>query len=516
MKILFSQKNSGIISITALVFIAVFVVVLTGLLSTSISQKKVQKSKEQGDQALQIAEAGLDYYKWFLAHYPGDLKDGTGAAGPYVHDYPDPEGGSLGKFSLEMGGNVRCGSVARVNILSTGWVNENPNNKKTVSGVYGRPTVGEYSYILDSDVWAGADRIIYGPYHSNGGVRMDGTNFAQVTSAKPTWNCTGNYGCNPNQPAAPGVVGSGPGSALWSSPVVPIAFNNITLNLGEMKDKTASTTSGVCTVGQSYGCYFASLGGSNKGYHARFLSDGRMELYRVTATRPTWEYNSSGGWVQENNIILADTPVAGSPFTLPASCPMVFVEDKLWIDGTVKGKISIAAANLGAADPDLILSGNINYTTLDGSDGLLAIGENRVLVPLDSPNDMTVRGIFMAQKGYFGRHCFRLALDGTGCSESAPCNTGGNNHCRVPVSQPSAGSFCGTNYRNCVKRNSMTIYGTVVSSGRVGTKWSCGGSYCSGYSTRIYSYDSKHAKKTPPFAPPINHTYKFLQWSQDL
>jgi hypothetical protein len=515
MKIIFSKKNTGMISITALVFMAVFVMVLTGLLTTSISQKKVQKSKEQGDQALQIAEAGLDYYKWFLAHYPDDLTDGTGVPGPYVHDYVDPEAGALGKFSLSVGGNLQCGSLARVNISSTGWLDANPSVTKVVSAVYGRPTVGEYSYILDSDVWAGPDRIIYGPYHSNGGIRMDGTNFAQVTSAKTTWNCTGNYGCSPNQPTAPGVVGSGPGSALWSSPVVSIAFNNITLNLGDMKNKTASTTPGVCTVGQTYGCYFAPSGGSNRGYHAKFLSDGRMELYRVTATRSTWEYNSSTGWAQENNLILADTPVAGSPFTLPTSCGMVFVEDKLWVEGTVKGKISIAAADLGAADPDLILSGNIDYTTLDGSDGLLALGENRVLVPLDSPNDMIVRGIFMAQKGYFGRHCFRIGTDGTGCSVNTPCNSGGNNFCRVPVSSPPATSFCGNDYRNCVKRNSMTIYGTVVSSGRVGTKWNCGGSYCSGYSSRTDSYDSKLATDPPPLTPAISDTYKFLEWSQD-
>ncbi|MBI2121000.1 MAG: hypothetical protein HYT94_05250 [Parcubacteria group bacterium] len=344
---------------------------------------------------------------------------------------------------------------------------------------------------------------------------MDGTNFAQVTSAKTTWNCTGNYGCNPNQPSAPGVVRSGPGQALWSWPVVPIAFNNITLNLAEMKDKTASATPGVCAAGQTYGCYFAPSGGSGKGYRAKFLSDGRMELYRVTATRPTWEYGSAAGWRQENTLILTDTPVAGSPFTLPTGCPLIFVEDNLWIEGTVKGKISIAAANLGAANPDLVFSGNVDYTTLDGSDGLLALGENRVLVPLDSPDNMTVRGIFIAQKGYFGRHCFRQAPDGTGCGQSAPCNTAGSRNCRVPVSQPKPDSFCGNDYRNCVKRNSMTIYGTVVSSGRVGTKWSCGGSYCSGYNSRTDSYDSKLANDPPPLTPPISDTYKFLQWSQE-
>lgn len=491
-----SQKNTGVISVTALVFMGIFVAVLSGLLSTAVSQKKVETAKQQGDQALQIADAGLDYYKWFLAHFPDDMQDGTGAPGPYIHDYADPEGGNIGKFSLVVNGNYQCGSLSRVTITSTGWVNANPDITKIVSGVYGRPTIGEYSYILNSDVWAGADRIINGPYHSNGGIRMDGTNFAQVTSAKTTWNCTTGYGCTPANASAPGVVGGGPGFALWSWPVVPVDFAAVTLNLGDMKNKTASTTPSVCTAGQTYGCYFPASGGVNKGYHAVFLNNGTMNLYKVTATRSTNEYNSSTGNQAENNLIRTQVLVAGSPFTLPTACPMVFVEDKLWIDGTVKGKISIAAADLGAADPDLILSGNIEYTTLSGSDGLLAIGENRVLVSFDSPNDMTTRGIFLAQKGYFGRNYI---------------NTN-------PSGSPFGGTFCAA-WDNCRKRNSMTIYGTVVSNGRVGTKWNCtppaGGVYCQGYNFRTDSYDSRLANDPPPMTPAISDTYKFLKWTQD-
>lgn len=484
------QKNTGVISITALVFTGVFVMVLTGLLSTIISQKKVQEGKEQGDQALQIADAGLDYYKWFLAHFPDDMQDGTGIPGPYVHDYIDPESGSnIGKYSLGITGNYQCGNLSTVKITSTGWVDTNPNIKKIVSGTYGRPTIGEYSYILNSDVWAGEDRVITGPYHSNGGIRMDGTNSAQVTSAKTTWSCTSSFGCSPTA-TKNGVFGGGSGFALWSYPVPLVDFGKVTLSLSDMKDKTASTTPSVCTAGQMYGCYFPASGGVNKGYHAVFLNDGTMNLYKVTATRSTNETNTSLVSATENNLIRTQVLVAGSPFTLPTACPIVFVEDKLWIDGTVKGKVSIAAADIGAADPDIILSGNIEYTTLNGNDGLLAIGENRVLVSFDSPNDMTVRGIFVAQKGYFGRNYI---------------NTN-------PSGSPFGGTFCAGGWNACRIRNSMTIYGTVVSNGRVGTKWCCPSQ---GYNFRTDSYDSRISDNPPPLTPTISDQYKFLKWSQD-
>lgn len=491
-KIFSFKKGAGSITIVAMVFMGVFMMVLGGLSSTSLFQKRVQQEKEQADQALEIAEAGLDYYKWHLAHYPDDMQDGTGAAGPYVHTYSDPETGTIGQFSLQITGKYLCGKLSRVDIISTGTVNANPGVKKIVAGTYGLPTVGEYSYILNSDVWAGNDRIITGPYHSNGGIRMDGSNSAQVTSAKTTWTCTSSFGCSPNATKA-GVFGAGAGSALWSWPVPIVDFAAVTLNLGDMKNKTASTTPAVCAGGQTYGCYFSPSGGSNKGYHVVFLNDGRMNVYKVATTKSTTEQDPAGNTATENNIIATQNLVAGSPFTLPTACPVVFVEDKLWIDGTVKGKISIAAADLGATDPDMILSGNIDYTTLNGADSLLAIGENRVLVPLESPETMTARGIFVAQKGYFGRNYITA----------------------LPSGSPPGGSPCGNNWNNCLKQTSMTIYGTVVSNGRVGTKWTDGGgSFLQGYDTRTDSYDSKISSDPPPLTPTISSQYKFLKWSQ--
>ena len=57
--------------------------------------------------------------------------------------------------------------------------------------------------------------------------------------------------------------------------------------------------------------------------------------------------------------------------------------------------------------PDIILNNNINYyTATDGSVGLTAIAERSVLIPLLVPNAMSIRGIFVAQSGYYGRNLY--------------------------------------------------------------------------------------------------------------
>jgi len=501
------SSRSGIISVTALVFIGIFVFILIGLANLSLLQKRVEVSKEEGSKALAMSEAGLEYYRWRLGHYPNDVQDGTGVPGPYIHDFFDPEGSSTGKYSLDITGNYQCGTLASVDVVSTAWTNAHPEIQKTITGRYMRPSVSNYSYILDSSVWVGEDRVIYGPYHSNGGINFDGTNFSSVTSKQTTWNCTTDY-CTPAEPNAPGVTGGGPGSTLWKSPVPQIDFNIVSQNLSDIyRLNTASTTPSVCNVGQGLGCYFPRTTGTAKGYQVVFNSDGTFALYRVNTVetirgcKPPGACGcSSGAWTDEQ-IVIANSgsggncpysPSAGArtligTFAPPTSCKLLYFDDNVWMEGSVNGKITvIAASSTSTTNPNIYLRNNINYTPTDGtSDGLTALAEDSVLVPLDSPNNLTVNGVFIAQLGYFGRDYY-------------------NNSCSSP-------NAMAAKYSACAYQNQMNIYGTIVSKGRVGTKWGT----VSGYATRIDDYDSSLFNDPPPLTPYTEDTYKFVQWTQD-
>lgn len=508
-KQLFFQKNKkskGSLLVTVLVFMSVFMLILTALSSAILTQRKYQIQKEDGAKALEIAEAGLEYYKWYLAHNPTDIQDGTGAPGPYVHDYADPESTSTGKFSLDITGNIKCGEISNVIISSTGWTDDNPSIKKTVIGKYGRPSVGDYATISNSNVRAASDRVFVGPYHSNGGVIMEGTNFGSVTSAKTTWDC-GTMFCTPTS-TLPGVSGSGSGSALWQWPATQIDFNIINQDIANIKNKTASTTPGVCTGGQTAGCYFGPSGA--KGYRIVFNNTGTFTLYKVNTIIQNWAFPianqgalpeaNTSNWVLEENII---STAGGSQtnlgtFTLPTACKLIFVEDKIWIEGTVKGKITVAAADLTApvVPSDIILKGNVDYTTLDGTDGLTAISQRNILAPLNMPNDLTTRGIYVAQSGNFGRNIYI----------ASPCNPSTR---RIPSGYST-------------DRNSWTMYGTVVSNGRTGSNWGyptissgLGCSVVNGVNNRTDTYDSKISADPPPLTPFTKDEFRFIEWDQD-
>ncbi len=465
-----AYSNQGSIIISVLVFSAVFIILVSALNSYVFQQNRFYISKENRETAIQIAEAGLDYYKWFLSHYPDDLQDGTGGAGPYEHEYFDPEGGSIGKFSLEIEGDSQCGVVSAVNITSTGWTYNDPSKTREVYGRYAQPSVAEYAYIINSNVWAGSSRVIKGRYHTNGGVRMDGENQSLVTSAVEDWLCTSSFGCSPSQ-SVDGVFGSGIGSDLWQFPVAQIDFAGITLDLVSMKAKA-----------QSDGLYFGPSG--RQGYHLIFQNDDTVDVYRVRQTRYVWGYSSEDGWERDYHIIRTEDFVG--TYDIPSDCSLIFVEDDLWIDGEISGKVNVASANLihSNTDTDVILNDNITYTHSDGTSGLTLVAENSILIPLLSPNDMEINGIFIAQKGHFGRNHY--------------------NTWYTPYS-----------YWSYITRNTLEMHGSVVSNGRVGTSWSCGGSFCSGYSARENTYDRKLAVDPPPLTPFVSDDYRFIEWREE-
>lgn len=464
----------GYLLLLGIVFGAIFLLVLGSLTSFVLIANKAQTASTDRAKAFSIAEAGLEYYRWFLAHNPADITNGTGAPGPYLVNYEDPEGDVTGTYTLDIEGNTQCGQLTSIDINSTGQPS-NSTVSRTLTVRYTRPSVAFYSYILNDSVWAGADRIINGPYHSNGGIRMDGTANAPVTSSLSSWLCTSTFGCSPNQ-TKDGVWGSGPNQTLWNFPVPQIDFAAISADFGSLK-----------TTAQTSGLYLPrySTGSSNsaaywKGYHLIFNADGTVTVRRVSATTQlnVTPLNSADG---STDRALIQNETFFNTYTLPANCKLIFVEDHVWIEGTVGDKFTVVAANVTTSgiEPNAYLRGNTMYGTTDGSDGLTLIAERNILITPDSPSTMTLNGIFVAQGGAFGRNYY------SGCSSAYEPKT------------------------------SLTIRGTTVSNKRTGTKWVGGcGSY-GGYGTRVDAYDRQLATDPPAFTPVVSSDYQFVDWREE-
>ena len=71
----FSLDKKGAILILVVVMTGIFVIMLTGYLTLITQQQKLTATKIAKIQALHIAEAGISYYRWHLAHDPEDFTD---------------------------------------------------------------------------------------------------------------------------------------------------------------------------------------------------------------------------------------------------------------------------------------------------------------------------------------------------------------------------------------------------------------------------------------------------------
>lgn len=465
------SASRGVTVFLVLGFMGVFAIILGTISSYVLTQGKYGRALYAREVALNIAEAGLEYYRWFLAHDPSIMTNGVGLVSPYTYAVSDPEGGSMGEALVTASANLQCGAVQWVDLVSKGEADANPGLPRTLSARYMRPSVAEYSYVVNTNVWAGASRTVRGPYHSNGGVRMDATHNSDVTSAVATWNCTSSYGCSPAQPTAPGVVGTGSNPALWTYPVPTVDFSGIAVDFTDLKTKAQS----------GGGIYYASSTGSvnSRGYHLIFNPAGTVTIRRVTSTKGYQSYSTQYSYGTEYSVITGETTLG--TFNIPSACSLMFFEDRVWVEGTVKGKVTVVAAtpNDSSTSPDAYLNNNIYYSAYDGTDGIAIVAERNVLLPLVIPNVMEIHGIFIAQSGHYGRDFFST-------------------------------SWLPSQYDPYVTRSQLTTTGTVVSNGRTGTSWTDG----TGFQTRRDYYDQQLAFSPPPLTPVASTDYKFALWRE--
>lgn len=456
-----------------LLYMALFSLILGTISGYALTQSRYGRALAAREQALHVAEAGLEYYRWFLAHNPSIMADGVGLTSPVTYIETDPETGAVGEAVITASANMQCGAVQWVDLESRGISYADEKFPRTIAARYMRPSVAEYSYVVNTNVWAGADRTIRGRYHSNGGVRMDGSSNSTVSSALSNWNCTSSYGCSPSQTNAPGVIGNGTNPELWTFPVPTIDFQLIAVNFTDLK-----------TRAQTDGIYYGPASGpwTERGYRVVFNADGTFTLYRVTSTDGYPSQSSQYGNTSQFSVITGETLVG--TFNVPETCSLMYFEDRVWVEGTVNAKVTVVAATPAqGTTPDAYLNDNIYYNAYDGTDGLTIIAERNVLIPLIVPDNMEIHGIFVAQSGHYGRDYFSV--------NSIP-----------------------SSLDQYVSQTSLTTIGTVVSNGRTGTSWICGGIFCSGFQTRYDYYDRLVAFSPPPFTPVTSTDYDFALWRE--
>lgn len=447
------KRASGSILIMTLVFVTMFGVMFIGLSGLTGRQFHQGALQSQDERAFQIAESGLNYARWRLAHNTEDFSQ-------EVRTFNDPLEGEAGSFDVQFEAPTPGSTI--VEITSVGATKEQPTRDVTLKARYGIPSLAKYASITNSDVWYGGQ--ISGDVHANGGIRMDGTSDSIVSSARQTYICQPSHGCSSEE--KPGVWGTGEKSELWEFPVPVVDYNAITLDLLSMQ-----------SVAQNANTYWGPSGAH--GYHAMFNSNNTVSIFMVSQkASPVWSWTAETGWEYSSYDIGAQTLL--ETIQVPSG-GILYFEDTLWISGTVQNRITVAAGRFPdspSTNADIIIHGNVTYEGVhDGSRVFGAIAQRHVLIPYSgAPDNLQLDGAYIAQKGRFGRRYY-----GAGAHTI---------------------------------KTSMNRYGMIASNMVPVTAWVNGsGQVISGYQQGESSYDSYLLYGPPPYFP-TSGQYEFLSWEQ--
>lgn len=452
------KKDRGVIITLVLVFGSIFLILLAGLLGFILLQQRQSLQRVSWNEALHLAEAGINYSKWHLLHAKDDFSFGG------IKPYAD-----IGQFQLEIAAPTGCSSGAK--IQSTGWTSNFPNVKRKVQVKYAKPALAKYAFLTNSNVWFGEDEALKGPFHSNGGIRMDGQQNSLSTSAKETYICGDEHGCSPPQ-EKPGIWGQGQGQyqGLWEFPVPAIDFDLITQNLASLK-----------TDAQNFGIYISTP--TDHGYHVRFKADGTIDVFRVKNLKQKVYGWDGEQWLYESNDFDPEDEEPYASYSLPSSCAPIFIENNVWVDGVVKGRATLVAAELPEKPNKMrkiIINGNINYA--DSNSVLGLISQKDILIPLYSPDNLDIKAALLAQKG----HVFRYYYPNWS-------------------SEP---------YKTYAIRNQIKTFGSIITNTMWTFTWvDSNNNVVSGYRNTEMNYDSNLTYNPPPYFPTTGE-YEFLNWEE--
>lgn len=465
------RNQSGGIIIFEILVIFILSIVMGAVLANAAMQYRVLRSSALREQAFHIAEAGINYYQWHLAHYATDFQDGTGAAPTtqanftnacYPHDYIDKDTNIvLGKYCLEITPPLVGSTV--VTIRSTAYAESNPSIKRTITSRYGVPSLAKYAFLTHGDVWVGGSESISGEMHANGGIRFDGTGNAPITSAKTTYTCQTYHGCGPTTKA--GIWGSAPQSTknFWNFPVPNVDFSTMTADLATLK-----------TSAQNAGRYLAPS--AAQGYSIVFNSNSTYSVYRVTSLRSHITGTDVNGVAHSENLDYQNRTLINT-LALPTN-GIIYVEDRTWVEGTLNGRVMVAAARLpynASTAPSIIIPNNLTYTAQDGTSSLGLLAQKDILVSYYAPSNLTVHGALIAQNGSAQRYYF-------------PGNV----------------------------KTSITLYGALASYGTWTWSWvNSSGTVTSGYQTTTTTYDSNLLYSPPPSFPLTTEGYRQISWTSN-
>lgn len=509
MKNIFVQFKKGGALIYGLIMVGIVSVIFTGLIQFVVSQLKYSLYVVPREQSLHIAEAGVYFYRWYLAHnvegrtatqvetfwsgnplgvddnqdgdcddadlsiddadidgdgdIDGDDSDGTEA---YVVDFED-----YGRFSICVTRPPVYSTI--VTITASGWTNQRPTLVRTVSARLRKPSWSENAILANAATRLSAGTEVYGPMHVNGGFRFDGVAHNVVSSSVTCYDDPDTTGVN-DPCEQPGVwtswaaeynttLASDVFLAGKTFPVTATDFDNVTANFNLMRE--------IATTNLLY------WGTQGKG---RLIELGVPSANQMRVTR-VQQYNAST--YEITNLQQSDVDDVLIP-----DFGVVYVEDNVWVVGTLpSGKqLTIAAHHSDAGETPSIFLGMDDIFYEAGADSSTVLGlaaEGSVSILRDAEGSLSAAS---------GTDLETLHIDGALLAQT------GN----VGWSSPNGVSW--NTYKDTIE-----IFGAIATNTRMGFGYSSG----TGYANRNLIFDNSLLQYPPPLFP-TGDSYLIDQWAE--
>lgn len=445
-----SKKHKASVLAYTLVIMSIISILLVSVIQFIAAQIKNGYYTQAREQAFHIAEAGISYYRWYLAHETDgennqqllNFWQSGNALGlspnPFQQEYVNSEGESLGKYSVTAT-PFPLGSTM-VTVESTGWTHKYPNIKRTIKVRLRRASWSEYILLSDEFLHFADGTEVFGRIHSNNGVRMDGVAHNIVSSLLPSINDPTHGGgglefgvhthsgtTDPLAPEYPWPDGTVPERddvfrAGRDFPAPEVVFSGVTSDFPFMKSEAQGPN----------GDYYDATGA---GRRIILKNDGTYDIctvdqYHHTSFGITRYLRNSG-----TNTCNSCSGLCLSNHPIPSG-GVIFVENNIWVEGSINGaNITIAAANLsGGAEADIFIGmDNIRYASYDCNNIIGLVAQRNISVIRDCPDNFVVDAALLSQSGRVGRgdHSFSnkssITFNGAIASYLQPYFNHGNN-----------------------------------------------------------------------------------------
>ncbi len=477
-----SRALKGSILAYGLVIMFMVSIILSSIIGFIASQTKYALQIHAREQAFQIAESGIHFYRWYLAHQVEgrtaqqvedfwNTGNPYGVASDYEVEYTDPGGDAIGKYSLEVT-PPEPGSTM-LTVRSTGWTYRYPEQLRVIEVRFRRPSWSESAVLANDMMRFGAGTEVFGKIHSNNGIRFDGVAHNVVTSSLSTYNDPDHSGGNeyavhthdsPTDPLPPTALPdrSDVFEAGRSFPEATVDFNGVLGDLSLMKTAAQATSS-----------YFLPSGNGAAGRQITLRTNGTYDVCKVNQVNVG---NSITRYARNSGVGTCGTcsgQCAATNHTIPDD-GVIYVEGNVWVSGTVNDRrVTVVGANLiGGSAPSVYILNDIRYTNTDGRDIIGIIGQDNIEIAYASENDLRIDAALLAQQGRVGREHY--AEDYGSDSKSV-----------------------------------ITVNGAIATNERYGFSWTDG----TGYITRNLYYDNNLLYYPPPYFP-TGTQYEMDLWEE--